>query len=86
MSNFSLEELSLIEWAKEQEKILKFFDIIDAHITENDIQNYWNRIRNVIAFEDIERDDTINDKIKNAEIIEMFPQKEGKYLKTPKII
>jgi len=88
-NNFSIEELSLIEWAESQNKILDFFDIIDKNITNEDVNKYTKQINSPILFENMERKDQVETwKIweTKKKIKELFSNMEWEYLKIPRII
>lgn len=83
---FSLEKLSKIKWAQEQTNIMRFFDVLDKYISDEDVVKFsqTKNIQKTINVSQLRKDEVIEST--NNQIINSFPQEENNYLKIPKVI
>lgn len=82
---FNLERLSKIKWAESNKELMKFFDVLDDRITDQDVENFFNKkSNNAVNFSNLRSDEIIKDT--TSKIIEEFPESENDYLNIPKVI
>ncbi len=82
---FSLEQLSKIRWAEEDSSILDFFAVLDEKISSSALDSQSKSSYLTVDISQL-RDDEVHICEDVEQIIEGFPQVEGKHLKIPKVI
>lgn len=82
---FNLERLSKIKWAESNKELMKFFDVLDDRISDQDVDKFFNKkSNNAVNLNNLRSDEIIKDT--TSKIIEEFPESENNYLKIPKVI
>lgn len=83
---FSLEKLSKIKGAQEQNDIMSFFDVLDKYISDEDVKSFSvsNANKQIMKSNQLRKDEVVENT--NQQIVDAFPQKEDGYLRIPKVI